>query len=164
MIKYMLILIIKYCHTYPTLEAFLCRFRQKMTFGVLFGSRNRAFKAQEAQQFSISPSQLYQRILIHSGNSLIYGLPHFGRFSGQISMKNGVLGPFWVPECGSYGLRSIPIIHVTMHACIYVCIQVFMSLRVFSILLQTAPKMLEKPAAATDIIHGWLWLNIVYYK
>ena len=64
---------------------------------------------QEACQCSNSASQLYQRILIHSGNPLIYGLPQFGSFSGPISMKNGVLGPFWVPEQGSYGLRSIPI-------------------------------------------------------
>ena len=43
----------------------------------LFRSRNRVFKAKEAHQFSTFPSQLYQRILIHSGNPLIYGLPHF---------------------------------------------------------------------------------------
>ena len=57
----------------PTLEAFLWRFSTKNgRLGVLFGSRNRGFTAQEAHQFSISPSQLYQRILIHSGNPLIY--------------------------------------------------------------------------------------------
>ena len=83
---------------YPTLKAFLFRFQRKTTFGVLFGSRNRGFKAQESHQFSIFPSQLYQRILIHSGNPFIFDLPHFESFSGTFSVENDVLGPFWVPK------------------------------------------------------------------
>ena len=41
--------------------------------------------------------------------SYIWFTPHFGSFPGRISIKNGVLGPFCVPEQGSQGLRSIPI-------------------------------------------------------
>ena len=42
-------------------------------------------------------NQLYQRILIYSGNPFIYGLPHLGSFSVGISMINGTFG---VPFCG----------------------------------------------------------------
>ena len=65
-------------------------FSMKNDVLVPFGSQNRGFMAQDAYEFSIVPYQLYQCILIDSGNSFIYGFHYVYRVFEKLFLKNTI--------------------------------------------------------------------------
>ena len=65
-------------------------FSMKNDILVPFGSQNRGFMSQDTYEFSIVPCQLYQCILIDSGNSFIYGFHYVYRVFEKLFLKNTI--------------------------------------------------------------------------